>query len=67
MENEILLVRDGEGYRVLYGHLRLTTVLTTTREVTVHVKGEQGRAKIVRTESGLHVVQENRQLPLLKN
>ncbi|MEN3367176.1 MAG: hypothetical protein V7606_4450, partial [Burkholderiales bacterium] len=51
----------------LYGHLRLTTVLTTTREVTVQVKGEKGRAKIVRTESGLHVVQDNRQLPLLKN
>lgn len=67
MDNEILLVRDGEGYRVLFGHLRLSTVLTMSREVTVNVKGEQGGAKIVRTEVGLHVTKDDRQLPLLKN
>jgi hypothetical protein len=67
MDNEILLVRDGEGYRVLFGHLRLTSVLTMSTEVTVNVKGEQGRAKIIRTEEGLHVAKDNLQLPLLKN
>jgi hypothetical protein len=67
MDNEILLVRDGEGYRVVFGHLRLSTVLTMTREVTVSVKGEPGQAKIVRTEVGLHVAKDDRQLPLLKS
>jgi hypothetical protein len=67
MDNEILLVRDGDGSRVLFGHLRLSSVLTTSSEVTVNVKGEQGRAKIVRTEEGLHVAKDNLQLPLLKN
>jgi hypothetical protein len=67
MDNEILLVRDGEGYRVLFGHLRLTTVLTMSTEVTVNVKGEPGPAKIVRTEGGLHVAKDDRELPLLKN
>lgn len=67
MDDEILLVRDGEGYRVVFGYLRLSTVLTMAREVSVNVKGESGLAKIVRTEVGLHVTKDNRQLPLLKN
>jgi hypothetical protein len=67
MDNKIVLVRVGQGYRVLFGHLRLTSVLTMSREVTVNVKGERGRAKIVRTEEGLHVAKDNLQLPLLKN
>jgi hypothetical protein len=67
MDTKIVLVRDGEGYRILFGHLRLTSVLSRSREVTVDVRGERGWAKIVRTEEGLHVAKGNLQLPLLIN
>lgn len=60
-----MLVRDGEGYRIVCGHLRVTSVLTMRNEVTVNVEGEREPAKIVRTERGLHVAKDDLQHPLL--
>jgi hypothetical protein len=64
MHADILIVRDGEGYRVLFGHLRLATVLSMSREVCVDIKGE-GKASIIKTSSGLIVDKDSQQLPLL--
>lgn len=67
MSSDILLIRDGDGFRVLYGHLRLTTLLSESDEVFVDVKDEPGRAKVIRTPHGLRVAKDSRHLPLLKS
>ena len=64
MSDDILIVRDGEVYRVVFGHLRLSTVLSASQEAFVTVKGE-GLAKVVKTSKGLQVTKDNFQLPLL--
>jgi hypothetical protein len=66
MDNEILIVRDGEGYRVLHGHLHLTVLLGEVKEIFVKVKGE-GKAKVTRTANGLIVHHGEIPLPLLRN
>jgi hypothetical protein len=65
MSDDILIVRDGDVYRVLFGHLRLSTMLSESNETFVNVKGE-GQAKIIKTTKGLLVHRENWQLPLLQ-
>jgi hypothetical protein len=67
MDSEIVLVRNSDGYRVLFGHLRLTTILMMSSEAMVNVKGEHETVKVVRTAKGLYVMKNNEQLPLLKN
>lgn len=67
MSTDILLIRDGEGFRVLFGHLRLTAVLSMYNEALVDIKDEEGGAKVVRTPAGLLVTKNNQQLPLLRN
>jgi len=64
MSDDILIVRDGDVYRVLFGHLRLSSMLSESHETFVNVKGE-GLARIVKTNKGLHVANDNFQLPLL--
>ena len=66
MNTDILIIRDGEGYRVLFGHLRLTTVLSMSGEAFVDIKGE-GKAKIIKTSKGWQVNKGSQQLPLLRN
>lgn len=64
MSNDILIVRDGDVYRVLFGHLRLSNMLNESHEAFVNVKGE-GLAKVVKTNKGLHIAKDSLQLPLL--
>jgi hypothetical protein len=62
MRSEIIIVRDGQGYRILYGHLRLAGVLSTAGEADLDVKGE-GKVKVVKTPAGLIVKSKNRTVP----
>jgi bifunctional DNA-binding transcriptional regulator/antitoxin component of YhaV-PrlF toxin-antitoxin module len=69
MNPDIVIVREGDGYRLLHGHLRLATELGRTGEVDVEVRGE-GRITIVRVQDELQVRregQEGRQLPLYRH
>lgn len=65
MNPDIVIVREGDGYRLLHGHLRLATELGRTGEVDVDVRGE-GRITIVRVLDDLQVCQEGRRLPLYR-
>ncbi|QAU35057.1 hypothetical protein [Janthinobacterium sp. 17J80-10] len=64
MDSDIIIVREEMHYRVLYGHLRLAGVLSTTDEVCVDVKGE-GTLKIRKTRGGMSVKKKHHQLPVL--
>jgi hypothetical protein len=66
MSNDILIVREGEGYRLLHGYLRLTNTLTLSDEVAVNVKGE-GEVRIVRTRDGYFVGRREAPMPLYLN
>lgn len=65
MNPDIVVVKEGDGYRLLHGHLRLATELGRTGEVDVDVRGE-GKITIVRVQDELHVRQEGQQLPLYR-
>jgi hypothetical protein len=67
MSSDILLVRDGEGFRLLHGYLRMVAVLSMDNQVVAHVKGEKGRATIHRTPHGLRVAKDSLHLPLYLN
>lgn len=66
MSPEILLVRNGDGYRVLHGHLRLASVLSIAGETIVDASGE-GKVRVIRTPGGILVGEGNQRLPLLRN
>ncbi|MEN3296009.1 MAG: hypothetical protein V7642_5262 [Burkholderiales bacterium] len=66
MSPDILIVRDGNGYRVLHGHLRLATQLSVRDEVVVEAKDE-GKVRIVRTRNGYFAGIDGQRLPLLRN
>jgi hypothetical protein len=65
MNGEIVLVKERNGYRIIYGHHQLASVLKKANEVFVDVKWEEGKAKIFRTAQGLVVAKDSRHLPLL--
>lgn len=66
MSPDILIVREGDAYRLLHGHLRLAGVLLRSAEADIEVRGE-GVVKILKTRSG-YVVRHGRQrLPLHQN
>ncbi|WP_194722536.1 hypothetical protein [Noviherbaspirillum malthae] len=65
MNPDIVIVREGDGYRLLHGHLRLATELGRTGEVDVDVRGE-GRIRIVRVQDELQVCRDGRRLPLYR-
>lgn len=66
MSDDILIVRDGGVYRVLFGHLRLSSMLSESNETVVSVKGE-GKARVIKTNKGLLVHKDSIQFPLLQS
>ena len=66
MSPDILIIRDGDGYRVLHGHLHLATQLSMSSEVFVDVKDE-GKVRIVKTRNGFVAGQDSQRLPLHRN
>lgn len=65
MDNEILIVRQDEGYRVLHGHLQLTALLSEAEEIFVSVMGEEP-AKVTRAGKQFIVINNDRHFPLLR-
>jgi len=65
MNPDIVIVREGDGYRLLHGHLRLATELGRTGEVDVDVQGG-GRIRIVRVQNELQVCLDGRRLPFYR-
>jgi hypothetical protein len=65
MDNEILMVLDKDGYRVLHGHLHLTTLIGQHKEVELHVPGK-GNVMVRRAAGGLVVHDGEVSLPVLK-
>jgi hypothetical protein len=63
---DIVIVREGNCYRLLHGHLRLTSELTASSEVSLSVKGE-GEIPVIKTRGGYLVGKEGQRLPLLRN
>ncbi len=59
----IVIVRDGEAYRLLHGHLRLANVLRGADKVLVEVRGE-GKIVVMKTRDGLFAGPNGRCLPL---
>lgn len=66
MNQDILIIRDSNSYRVLHGYLQLANKLSQHNEIVVDVKGE-GKVKIIRTRQGFFAGQDNQQLPLMLN
>lgn len=66
MSPDILIIRDGDGYRVLHGHLHLASALSMSNEVSVDAKGE-GQVKVVKTRNGYLAGKDGQRLPLLRN
>jgi hypothetical protein len=66
MSPDILIVRDGDGYRLLHGHLHLASTLSMFNEVSLDVKGE-GKVKIIKTRNGYFVGDSGQRLPILQN
>lgn len=66
MDSDIWIVRDGDNYRLLHGHLHLITELGRSGEVYVHVKNE-GQLKVVRERGGFVVGAGGEQRPLRGN
>ncbi|HYD96956.1 MAG TPA: hypothetical protein VEC01_16630 [Noviherbaspirillum sp.] len=60
---DIVIVRDGDGYRLLHGHLRLANVLRLSGEIEVEVRGE-GKVTVVKTRTGYVVGKGAKRFPL---
>lgn len=65
MDEEIILAREREGFRIVSGHHRLGAALVSSDEAFADVAGEPGRAKVFRTPQGLQVCKDSRNMPLL--
>jgi hypothetical protein len=63
---DIVIIRDGDAYRLLHGHLRLANVLRTSEEIDIDVRGE-GRVRIMKTVGGYLVGKDGQRLPLRRN
>jgi hypothetical protein len=63
VSNNILIVREGDRYLLLHGHLRLINTLALSDAAAVNVKGE-GDVTIVRTGNGYFVDQREGLIPL---
>ncbi|HYC41714.1 MAG TPA: hypothetical protein VEB70_01865 [Noviherbaspirillum sp.] len=63
---DIVIVRDGDAYRLLHGHLRLANVLRAADEVEVEVQGE-GPVKVRKTSNGYVIGPDGRPVPLYRD
>ncbi len=63
---DILIVRNGDHYRLLHGQLRLVAQLCLGNHVSVNVRGE-GEVRIVKAGGSLLVERGEQRLPLLRN
>lgn len=63
MSPDILIVREGDAYRLLHGHLRLAGVLLRAAEARIEVRGE-GVVEVMKTRSGYVVRHDRRRWPL---
>jgi len=66
MSPDILIIREGDGYRLLHGHLHLVSELRMSNAVFVEIKDE-GKVRIAWTGGGFFVGEGNRKLPLRAN
>jgi hypothetical protein len=63
MEPDIVIIRDGAGYRLLHGHLRLANLLRLAPAARIEVRGE-GEIDVVKTPLGYRIAGTGRQAPL---
>jgi hypothetical protein len=63
MNYDIVVVRDGDAYRLLHGHLRLATLIAQSGEAIVDVQGE-GTVRIARAHNEYFVGRDGQRLPL---
>lgn len=66
MDSDIVIVRDGERYRVVYGHLRLSNLLAQDDAVTLDVRDE-GPVQIMRSKTGYVANKNGQRLPVFPN
>jgi len=66
MDPDILIIKDGAGYRVLHGYLHLANKLSISDEILVDVRGE-GTVRIVKTQGRIFVSNGNQHVPLFEN
>jgi len=64
ISSDIVVVRDGNVYRLLFGHLRLASEMETSGEISLDVKGE-GKIRVVKARTGYFVNQDQQRIPLL--
>jgi hypothetical protein len=65
MSHDIVIVREGDGYRLLHGHLHLANELGLHGEIDVEVPGE-GKISIVRVRNDYAVHRDGKRLPLYR-
>jgi hypothetical protein len=65
METEIVISREKDGYRVLYGHLRLTMLMSENTSIILNVQG-MGDVTVARTHGGYTVFDGKETLPILR-
>lgn len=65
MNPDVWIVRDGDMYRLLHGHLHLAIELAKQGHVFVDIKNE-GEFRVVQTSAGL-AVERDSQRSLLRN
>jgi hypothetical protein len=66
MSPEILVVRNGDSYCLLHGHLRLSNALSRSNEVIAVASGE-GKVKVIKTPGGIFIGSEDQCWPLLRS
>jgi hypothetical protein len=66
MDPDILIVREGDAYRLLHGQLHLVSELSRSNEVLVEVRDE-GEVRIVKSGARYYAGKDNQRFPLLRN
>ncbi len=61
--NDIVIVRDGDQLRLLFGHLRLSNLMNSGDALFVDVPGE-GSLRIQRTRKGFFAMKDNLAIPI---